>query len=172
MKGISDKIAHKSDHGLVALNLRTDEELAQAWSQVSAALGKADPGADSILIEEMVGGGLEAILGVQRDPMIGPVVVVGAGGILVELLDDAVVLVPPFSQGEAKAAILRTKMGQMMTGYRGRHFDVDALANAAATLGQVALAEPRLDSLDVNPLLVQPGDGGVIAVDAKVVVTD
>jgi len=171
MKGLSDKIAHKSEHGLVVLNLRTDEEVRAAWGAISSALATADPTADSILIEEMVGGGLEAILGVQRDPIIGPVVVLGAGGILVELLDDAVVLVPPFSQHEAKAALMGTKLGKMMTGYRGRHFDIDALAGAAAMLGQVALANPRIASLDVNPVLVQPDGDGIIAVDAKVVVT-
>lgn len=171
MKGVSDTIAHKSEHGLVALGLASDAEIAEAWERVRAALAVADPAAGSILIEEMIGGGLEAILGVQRDPIVGPVVVVGAGGILVELLDDAVVLVPPFSVAEARDAILRTRLGKLMTGYRGRHFDVDALAVAAARLGDVALAEPRLDSLDVNPVLVQPGTSGVIAVDAKIVVT-
>lgn len=170
MKGLSDKIAHKSEYGLVALGLRTDAEIAKAWDAIGAALAKADPGADSILLEEMVGTGLEAILGVQRDTTVGPVVVIGAGGILVELLDDAVVLVPPFSVVEAKAAILRTKFGRLLTGYRGRSYDIDALAQVAAALGGVALANPALESIDVNPVLVQPGTGGVVAVDAKITI--
>jgi acyl-CoA synthetase (NDP forming) len=170
MKGLSDKIAHKSEYGLVALGLRTDAEIAQAWDDIRAALAKADPDADSILLEEMIGTGLEAILGVQRDSTVGPVVVVGAGGILVELLDDAVVLVPPFSVAEAKDAIGRTKFGRLLTGYRGRSYDIDALAQVASSLGRVALANPALESLDVNPVLVQPGQGGIVAVDAKIVV--
>lgn len=170
MKGLSDKIAHKSEYGLVALSLRTDAEIAEAWERIGAALAEADRQADSILIEEMVGSGLEAILGVQHDSTVGPVVVLGAGGILVELLDDAVVLVPPFSAAEAKDALTRTKFGRLLTGYRGKSYDIDALAEAAAMLGAVALAQPTLGSLDVNPVLVQPGTGGLIAVDAKVVI--
>lgn len=168
MKGLSDKIAHKTEHGLVALGLRDEQATAQAWDKIRAALAKADPDATEILVEEMVGGGLEAILGVQRDPTIGPVIVLGAGGILVELLDDAVVLVPPFSAAEAKAAIGRTRFGRLLTGYRGSRYDIDALAEAAARLGALALAEPRFASVDINPVLVQPDDGGLIALDAKV----
>jgi acyl-CoA synthetase (NDP forming) len=170
MKGLSDKIAHKSEYGLVALSLQSDAEIATAWDKVSAALAKADADADSILIEEMIGSGLEAILGVQRDTTVGPVVVLGAGGILIELLDDAVILVPPFSTQEAKAALASTKFGKLLTGYRGKRYDIDALAEAAAMLGRVALANPTLESLDINPVLVQPDSGGVIAVDAKVVI--
>ena len=118
----------------------------------------------------MIGGGMEAILGVQRDPIVGPVVVLGAGGILVELLDDAVVLVPPFSAAEAKDALGRTKFGRLLTGYRGQRYDIDALAVAASALGRVALAQPRLESVDINPVLVQPDDGGVIPLDAKIVI--
>lgn len=172
MKGLSDRIAHKSEHGLVALHLSSDDEIEAAWTSISAALAKADPDGDSILIEEMIGGGMEAILGIQRDSTVGPVVVLGAGGILVELLDDAMVLVPPFSAGEARAAIEGTRFGKLLTGYRGRHFDIDALARAASMLGRVALESPRLESLDINPILVQPDRGGVIAVDAKVVVSE
>jgi len=172
MKGLSDKIAHKSEYGLVALGLSKDEEIGEAWGCISAALAKADPDADSILVEEMIGSGLEAILGVQRDSTVGPVVVLGAGGILVELLDDAVILVPPFTPADAKAAMARTKFGKLLNGYRGRHFDAAALADAAATLGDIALANPRLESLDVNPVLVQPQGQGVIAVDAKIVIGD
>ncbi len=169
MKGLSDKIAHKTEHGLVALNLRDDRAVAEAWERIRAALAKADPDADEILLEEMIGTGLEAILGVQRDAIVGPVVVGGAGGILVELLDDAVVLVPPFSAEEVEHALRATRFGRLLTGYRGRSYDLGALARAAAALGEMALRAPQLDSIDINPVLVQPDSGGVIAVDAKIV---
>ncbi|MBM6577826.1 acetate--CoA ligase family protein [Microvirga sp. SRT01] len=168
MKGLSDRIAHKTEHGLVALSLRSDEELRAAWERVTAALAKADPNGNAILIEEMIGSGLEAILGIQRDPVVGPVVVVGAGGILVELLDDAVVLVPPFDVAEAASAIAGTRFGRLLAGYRGQRYDLDALARAVAKLGALALAEPRIESFDINPVLVQSAGEGVIAVDAKV----
>lgn len=169
MKGLSDRIAHKTEHGLVALSLRSDDDLRAAWRRISAALAKADPDGDSILVEEMVGSGLEAILGIQRDPVVGPVVVVGAGGILVELLDDAVVLVPPFDIAEATSALRGTKFGRLLAGYRGQRHDLAALARAATNLGALALTEPRIESFDINPVLVQSAGEGVIAVDAKVV---
>ena len=177
MKGLSDTIAHKTEHGLVALGLRDDRAIAEAWDRVCAALALADPAADSILVEEMIDTGLEAILGVQRDPTVGPVVVVGAGGILVELLDDAVVLVPPFSPAEVEWALSGTRFGRLLTGYRGRRYDLARLAQVASALGDLALAEPRLESLDINPLLIQPlsdgpESGGVVALDAKIVLGD
>ena len=174
MKGLSDKIAHKTEHGLVALGLRDDHAIAEAWGRMCAALAVADRQADSILVEEMIDTGLEAILGVQRDATVGPVVVVGAGGILVELLDDAVVLIPPFSPAEAEWALSGTRFGRLLTGYRGRRYDMATLAQVASALGNLALAEPRLESLDINPLLVQPltnkpDSGGLVALDAKIV---
>lgn len=172
MKGLSDRIAHKTEHGLVALGLRSDADIAAAWDRIVAALRKADPSATHILVEEMAGGGLEAIVGVQRDPMVGPVVVVGAGGILCELLDDAVVLVPPFSADAVRETLGETRFGRLLSGYRGQSYDLDALAEATATIGRIAQAQPRLESLDINPVLVQPGDGGLIALDAKIVVGD
>jgi succinyl-CoA synthetase beta subunit len=167
MKGVSARIAHKWDHGLVELALRTDADLHAAWERIRAALRKADPASNEILVEEMIETGLEAIVGVQRDPVIGPVVVIGAGGILTELLDDAVVLVPPFGAESVRNALARIRFGRLLGGYRGRRYDVAALVDIAVRIGQVALNEPRLESLDINPVLVQPDDGGVVAVDGK-----
>lgn len=168
MKGLSDKIAHKTEYGLVKLNLHTDEDVRNAWETIRAALASADPAADSILIEEMVMGGLEAILGVQRDETVGPVVVVGAGGILVELLRDNVVLIPPCSPDEIAFALSQTRFGRLLEGYRGRFYDIQALAEAASAIGDAALSMPQIASIDLNPLLVKPKGEGIVALDAKI----
>lgn len=168
MKGLSDNIAHKTEHGLVELALWTDEQVEQAWSKVKANLQKADPDADSILLEEMVSGGIEAIVGMQRDPAIGPVVIVGAGGILVELLGEAIVLIPPFDVEDVLFRLEKTRLYRLLSSYRGRHYDIDALADTAKRLGDISLTEPRIDFIDINPVLVQPKGGGVVALDAKV----
>ncbi|MCP8939972.1 acetate--CoA ligase family protein [Alsobacter sp. SYSU M60028] len=170
MKGLSDTIAHKTEHGLVALNLRTDDEIAAAYGRIRAALAKADAGASDVLVEEMAPGGLEAIIGVTRDPVVGPVVVVGAGGILVELLDDAVVIKPPFTAAELESAIAGTKLGKLLSGYRGRACDGAALIAAAVRIGDLAVAEPRIESLDINPVFVL--EKGLVAVDAKLTLSD
>ena len=170
MKGLSDRIAHKTEYGIVALNLRTDAEIAEAYARIRAALAKADPEASDVLVEEMSPGGLETIIGLTRDPVVGPVVVIGAGGILVELLDDAVVIKPPFTAAELDAAISRTKLGKLLSGYRGRSYDRAALIEAAIRIGDLALAEPRVDALDINPVFVQ--EKGIVAVDAKLTLTE
>lgn len=167
MKGLSDKIAHKTEHGLVALGLRSDQEITEALARLGKALAVADPGGDKILVEEMIAGGLETIVGLRRDPVVGPVIVVGAGGILVELLDDAVVLKPPFTVDELDAAISVTKLGRLLTGYRNKGYDRAALLRAAMAIAELALDEPRVASLDINPLFVLRN--GVIAADAKFV---
>lgn len=170
MKGLSDKIAHKSEHGLVALGLNSQDDVAAAYARIRAALAKADPDSDAVLVEEMISGGLEAIVGVQRDPVLGPMVVVGAGGILVELLEDVVVLAPPFTAQELDRALSRTRFDRLLTGFRGKSYDRKALIDAAVAVGNMALAEPRLQSLDINPLFVMAE--GVCAVDAKIVLGD
>jgi len=170
VKGLSDRIAHKSEHGLVALNLRSDDDLTAALERVRANLVKADPGADAVLAEEMIGAGLEAIVGVQRDPVLGPMVVVGAGGVLVELLDDAVVLAPPFTRDELLQALAGTRFGRLLEGFRGTRPDREAFLAACVAVGDLALHEDRLESLDINPLIVL--EQGVCAVDAKLFLAD
>lgn len=170
MKGLSDKIAHKTEYGLVVLNLRTDAEIGEAYNRIRAALAKADPDASEVLVEEMAPGGLETIIGLTRDPVVGPVVVVGAGGILVELLEDAVVIKPPFTAEELDREISRTKLGKLLSGYRGRSYDREALIEAAMRVGDFAMANPRVEALDMNPVLVQ--QKGIVAVDAKLTLSE
>jgi len=166
IKGLSNSIAHKTEHGIVAIGLNSDDEIIAGWQNVRAALAQADSASTRLLVEEMVLGGLEAIVGIQHDPVVGPVVIVGAGGILVELLGDAVVLVPPFTKEEVLAALEPTKFGRLLKGYRGKTYDGNALANATVLLGALALEKPGIESVDVNPLFVQ--ESGVIAIDAKI----
>ncbi|MBX3529011.1 MAG: acetate--CoA ligase family protein [Rhizobiaceae bacterium] len=166
IKGLSDTIAHKTEYGIVALGLNTDAEVEAGWSKVAAALAKADPKSNRLLVEEMSPSGLEAIVGMQNDPAVGPVVIVGAGGILVELIADAAILIPPFTREEALAKLDATRFGKLLRGYRGKVFDREALADAAVALGRLALSEPRLQSVDINPVFVH--EKGVVAVDGKI----
>ncbi len=166
IKGLSETIAHKTEHGIVALGLGSDEEITAGWKQVADALAKADPASKRLLVEEMSASGLEAIVGMQNDPAVGPVVIIGAGGILVELLADAAILIPPFTREEALEKLDRTRFGKLLRGYRGKVFDREALADAAVALGRLALSEPRLDSVDINPVFVH--ERGIVAVDGKI----
>ncbi|TKT74508.1 acetate--CoA ligase family protein [Aquamicrobium sp. LC103] len=166
IKGLSKTIAHKTEHGIVALGLKNDEEITAGWKKVAEGLARADPSSDRLLVEEMSSSGLEAIVGMQNDPAVGPVIIIGAGGILVELIADAAILIPPFTREEVLEKLDRTRFGTLLRGYRGKVFDREALADAAVALGRLALSEPRLDSIDINPVFVH--ERGVVAVDGKI----
>jgi acyl-CoA synthetase (NDP forming) len=169
LKGLSRRIAHKSEHGLVALNLAHGDALRDAAARMRDRLATLDPDSPGLLVEEMVPpGALEAFAGVQRDPVVGPVLVAGAGGVLAELLDDAVVLALPCSAQDLDRALSGTKLDRLLSGYRGRSFDRAGFIEALLRLADLALSRPDIAAVDVNPLFVLPDRGGIVAADAKV----
>jgi acetyl-CoA synthetase (ADP-forming) len=138
---------------------------------VYGSLRRLDPAAQSCVVAEMVKGGLELILGVKRDPQFGPVVMVGAGGVLVELMGDVEVALAPLSAERAEAMLKRLKIWPLLQGFRGQQRrDIGAVVDAMVKLGQLAAAlDERLLELDVNPLLVGREGEGAIAADARAV---
>jgi acetate---CoA ligase (ADP-forming) len=165
VKGLTQLVAHKTEEGLVELGLYDDGQLQDAVARVRDRLRRVDPEAGSVLVEEMVTDGIEVFLGCVRDPILGPVVAVGAGGILVEFLKDSVVLIPPFTRMEAEIELGRTRVWHLLAGFRGRTYDREALLDAVEVLGQLAQGVAELQSLEINPLFVLPR--GVLAGDAK-----
>lgn len=157
----SASIAHKSDVGGVALHLRTRAEVAAA-AQRMAALG------DRVLVERMIEGAVaELIVGVTRDPQFGLALLIGAGGVLTELLADTATLLLPADHADIERALKSLKVARLIEGYRGRRGDLDAVVRAIEAIA--AYAESRRDSLeelDVNPLLVLPERA--VAVDALI----
>ncbi len=155
--------AHKSDAGGVILGIATPEELAAAYGDLAARLGPA------ALVCETVERGTELALGLVRDPDLGPLVVVGAGGILVELIADRAVTLPPVSQSQAAAMLAELRVAALLAGARGAApadlgaiaRDITGLAELACELGQ------DIDALDINPLICS--QDGAIAVDALVI---
>jgi acyl-CoA synthetase (NDP forming) len=156
--------AHKSDVDGVRLNLADPAALRQAHRDLAVRLGPR------VLVARMVRDrGVEMMLGLQRDPDFGPVVLVGFGGIHAEILRDAVFALPPFDAAEARRLIDRLRLRPLLDGARGAPAaDIDALAAAAARFSALAAALGGLvEAIDVNPVLVLPH--GAIAVDALVV---
>lgn len=172
VKLVSADILHKTEIGGVALDLTTPEQVIEAVSamQASAARLRPDARIDGYLVSQMVSQGIETILGVHRDPAFGPVITFGLGGVLVELLADTVCALAPVGIDEARALIARIKTAPLLTGYRdGPAHDVGALAQAIASLSTFAHRhQGRLRSIEINPLRVMPGSGGVIALDAVI----
>jgi acyl-CoA synthetase (NDP forming) len=173
MKLNSPDIGHKTEIGGVLLNLASPEAARQGYETLLARAAKAAPEAhlDGVLVAPMVADGVETILGVQHDPVFGPAVMFGLGGIFAEALGDVVFRIAPFGEDEARRMIREIQGHRVLEGLRGRpRADQEALAKALAALSAFAAATAgRIESVDVNPFLVRPDGKGGVAVDALIV---
>ncbi len=168
----ADGLAHKSDVGGVEVGL-ADEDAVRAAVERVLERGRTAVGAAAVRgvrIERMAtGGGVELIVGGRNDPAAGPLVVLGAGGVLTELLADSTALLWPFSPDEVVAAVRGLRVGRLLDGYRGGPpVDVDALAETAVAVGRLLADLPEIAEIDINPLLVGPAGQGCLALDALV----
>lgn len=169
VKAEAANLVHKSDVGGVVLGCRDRDEVAAAYARVTERVRAAGyPDISGALVQAMPAGGVETIAGVTVDPVLGPAVVFGLGGIFVELIRDVVTEVAPLSLEEAKDMIGRVRGARILGGARGRQpSDVDSLARLLVGLGELAHQYAhRVVSIDVNPILVGPS--GAVAVDALV----
>jgi hypothetical protein len=153
-------IAHKSDAGGVLLGMADERQLAAGYADLAGRLGPR------ALVCESVPAGVELALGVIRDPELGPLIVVGAGGVLVELLADRAVALPPVSALLARELVDGLRVRALLAGVRGAPAaDLDAVVGAITGLSELALElGDTLEALDVNPLICRPS--GAVAVDA------
>jgi acetate---CoA ligase (ADP-forming) len=165
LKTAAPGVAHKSEVGGVRLGLDGPERLAAAYTDLAGRLGPR------VLVAAMAGPGVELALGVVADPQFGPLVMVAAGGVLVELLGDRRFALPPVDHGRALAMLDRLAVRPLLDGIRGAPpADLDAVAATVARLSVLAVdIGDRLAALDINPLVAGPG--GCLAVDALVVAT-
>lgn len=176
LKGVSRDLVHKSEAGAVQLNLADEAALRAAWQAIAAGLAAHQPGAvlDGCVVQPMLTAGIELIVGCRWDAQFGAVVIVGSGGVLVEILDDVQMAVAPVSADHAKRLISQLRIAPVLKGARGRKpADIDALAEAVARLSILAAAlGPRLAELDINPLLVLEAGRGAIALDGRATLID
>jgi acyl-CoA synthetase (NDP forming) len=176
VKAVGEAFLHKSDLGAVKLSLNSAEEVEAAVREISDSVGKRSAVgsqlvAEKLLIERMVTGAVaELIIGIKRDEQFGPVLVIGAGGILVELLADSVSLLLPVNRAAVAEAINSLTVSKLLTGFRGKLAgDINAVIDA--TLDIAAFAEDHWDTLlelDINPLMVLRDGEGVVAADALI----
>jgi len=173
LKLVSAEVTHKSDIGGVILGIESEGELRRAYAKLEQNFAKARPGAtlDRVLVAQQIVGGVELVLGVQRDPEVGPVLMFGSGGVLLELTKDVSFGAVPLPPWQAKAMIERTTAGRLLKGYRGAPAcDEASVLKALVALGRLAhdLGDD-LDSIDINPLVALPEHEGAVALDALVV---
>jgi acyl-CoA synthetase (NDP forming) len=165
-KAMPSAAAHKTEAGLIHRGLRDGGALARAVADLRDRL----PAGSSVLVQEMVEGGVEAVLAMTRDPDFGPLLAIGSGGVLVELVHDMTFLSPPVDMGQVRDAIGRLNLGRLLHGFRGApRADIDALSRAAIGLVEIyRSAEPAVAAIELNPVFVMPANEGVVAVDLLV----
>ncbi|HEX5375657.1 MAG TPA: GNAT family N-acetyltransferase [Solirubrobacterales bacterium] len=167
LKAHGPHILHKTELGAVQTGLVGGEQVAQAAERMDESLARASIERESFLVQRMVAGGVELLLGVATDPVFGQVVACGAGGTAVELLGDVSVGVCPLSAADAEEMIRSLAILPMLRGFRGMPpVDLDALQAALLRVSALADAHREIVELDVNPLLARAD--GVLAADARV----
>ena len=173
LKVVSPDITHKSDVGGVKLNVLGEDAVRRSYADIMASVTQHRPDArvEGVLVAPMAPKGVECIAGVHCDPVFGPVVMFGLGGIFVEVLKDVSFRLAPFDRDEALAMIREIKGFPLLQGARGAPpCDVDALADALATLSRFAHAHAGdFRSIEINPLLALPEGQGAMALDAVVI---
>lgn len=167
----SPDIVHKTDVGGVKLDLNSPEEVMDAFDLIMYRIEKKLPDANvlGVVVQEMVKTGKEVILGMNRDPQCGPLMMFGMGGIMVEVLRDVSFYLAPLTDEEAKQMLINTKTYQMLKGVRGQKgVDIETIAEALQRLSQLVTEFPQIQELDINPYVVGPKGTTPIVVDARI----
>lgn len=173
-KVVAREITHKSDVGGVQVSLRSEKEVRAAWDAIHASVRRHAPLAkiEGVLIERMVdAGGIEAVVGVHRDPVFGHILTFGLGGVNIELFKDVSRRMLPLTLNEARSMVYETQCHRLLDGYRGRpRADIEALcATLVAVSDYVIRHAESIEELELNPLWVGPAGAGTCALDAVLV---
>lgn len=171
MKASGARLAHKTELGLVKVGLTSASQVRDAYRELTDIARYEDIELDGILVCQMVERGVEMMVGVTQDALFGPTVTVGLGGVLVEVLHDAAVRVPPFGEDQARAMLGELRGRALLEGVRGGPpVDVDALVEVVLRVQRMALElGDDLSELDINPLMVLGRGQGAVALDALAV---
>ncbi|MEE8369138.1 MAG: acetate--CoA ligase family protein [Dehalococcoidia bacterium] len=171
LKIVSRDVTHKSDVGGVKLDLRSTQEVKEAFQEIEAAIRQREPQAriDGVAVQPMARPGVEVIAGMSVDPQFGPVLMFGLGGVLVEVLKDVSFRIVPLELRDARQMIREIKGFPVLTGFRGQEpADLGALEQLLLRLSELVEAHPEIKEVDMNPVFACAD--GAIAVDARIVV--
>ncbi|MBI5128212.1 MAG: acetate--CoA ligase family protein [Rhodopseudomonas palustris] len=170
VKGCSADIAHKSELGLVRLGVTSADTTGDIFTEMEQIIARNGARFDGIIVAAMAGGRREMMIGAHRDPVFGPVVVVGDGGKYVEIFRDTKLLLPPFTAQEVRDALQTLRIAPLFAGVRGEPpMDLDALVDAVVKIGEL-MRDPAagIVSLDLNPVMLGSAGQGCVVVDAVV----
>jgi acyl-CoA synthetase (NDP forming) len=173
MKAQAAALGHKSDAGGVLLNLKTADDVREAFTRMYQNVADYDHSIalDGVLIEAMGKMGTEMIVGAKHDPEWGPVVLAGFGGVTAEILKDVKLFTPDLDQAAVHQGLLDLKQAAILKGWRGAPaLDVAALAELIVLVGRIMTGNPRIREIDLNPVIIHPEGEGVVALDALMLV--
>ncbi len=171
MKIASPDILHKSDIGGVEVGLSSAEEVRTAFERIMENARTHRPEADleGVAVQQMLEGGREVIVGSTRDPQFGPMIMFGLGGIYVEVLKDVSFRIAPLRESEARGMVEQIRTYPLLKGVRGEApVDIDALVEVILRVSQLVCDYPEIMEMDINPLVLFPGEKGAVAVDARI----
>ncbi len=174
LKIASQDVIHKFDFGGVKLDLKNLTEVRRAYSEIlkNVKARKPDARISGVLVEPMAPPGKEVILGTNRDPQFGPILMFGLGGIYVEVLQDVTFRLAPIRELAAKMMIKRTRAHIILEGFRGEPpSDTEAVEDCLKRLSQLVTDFDEIQELDINPLLVFEKGKGCMIVDARIILT-
>ncbi|PKD44436.1 acetate--CoA ligase family protein [Rhodohalobacter barkolensis] len=168
MKILAKEHTHKSDIGGVKVNLQNSEDVKKAWNEITQAAERSNAEMDGVLIQKMLRGGQEIIIGIKQDEQFGPLVVFGTGGTEVELYKDVETAVAPLSDSEANQLIESTIAGKKLKGWRNLPpADMDAVKQALISMSRIAVNHPEILEMEMNPLFVLEKGEGAFAIDIR-----
>ena len=171
MKIVSPQISHKSDAGGVKVGIKNQQEAKKAFSEILSNVKKykSDAEIKGVLVQEMISSAKETILGAKRDPLFGPLIMFGLGGIYVEVLKDVIFRLGPIDEHTAKEMVESIKTIKLLKGIRGeKESDIDGIVESIQRLSQLVNDFPEIEEFDMNPLLVLEKGNGVRAVDVRI----
>ncbi len=171
LKLLSRDVSHKSDIGGVRINISTKKELRASISDMAKTVRKLNPAPviDGFLIQEMAPEGIECFVGGRRDPAFGPIVMVGLGGIYIEIFKDTAIRLAPVTKLEARGMLEKLKSYPLLQGARGKgRFDMDALIDVICRASFLMATEFDVSEMDLNPVIVHSDGQGVSMVDARI----
>ena len=165
MKGCTAEIAHKTERGLIRLDVRNEDEARTAFKDITAAIDGAEK---AVLVQQMVKGQRELVVGLTRDPQFGPCVMFGLGGIFTEVLEDTSFRVAPIEKRDALEMIMEIKAHKILEAIRGMDpVDKDMLTDILISIGRIGIENEAVKEIDINPVIISRGKP--VAVDALVV---
>lgn len=170
LKIVSPDIIHKSDVGGVKMNINDVAQLGESYASLMNSVKEKAPNAKiiGVVVERMAPESIEVVVGVLRDPTFGPTMMFGLGGILVEIMKDVIFRIAPVSKEEALDMVTKVKGYPLLSGFRGsKPLDIEAIVELISTVSRIAMENPKIDQMDLNPVIVY--DRGLVVVDARII---